>query len=160
MEDRIAHLMLKMSKFEFYLVNRDVAFATTKAVGKLNVVTGINWSTLAKQLEIKHSFADFDFAQCKFGLFKDTSPQYLAKTESGRLKWDSDDLPINSWERLLVRSYAQLRNNIAYGNKAQLPAPFTHSRTTEFLDAGDALIDFIAQTLFGGVDWETPITFR
>jgi hypothetical protein len=160
MEEEIARLMLKMSKFEFYLVNRDIELARTTAIKGLNVVTGIDWNRLARWVEAKHPFTKFDFAQSRFQAFKETAPQYLVKMESGRLGWDSDDRPIDSWERLLSRSFAQLRNNIAHGNKAQMPAPFTRDRTAQFLEAGDALIDFMAREVFDEPGWETPIVFR
>ena len=148
MEEEIARFLITTSKFEFYLISSDTKLAHTKAKGRLEIVAGINWTELAYRVETKHPFAKFDFEQSPFCIFKEASPQYLVKTESGRLKWDSDDLPIDSWERLLTRSYAQLRNNIAHGNKAHLTAQFTHDRTERFIAAGKALIDFIARQIF------------
>ena len=160
MEEVIARLLMKMSKFEFYLVNRDTELAHTRTANGLEVVTGINWTRLAQQIERAYPFSKFDFGRSSFGVLQETAPQYLVKTANGYLKWDSDDLPITSWDRLLSRSFAQLRNNLAHGNKAQMPAPFTYDRTEKFLAAGDALIDFIAAHVFDAPHWETPITFR
>ncbi|WP_146165120.1 hypothetical protein [Mycoplana dimorpha] len=93
-------------------------------------------------------------------MFKDSAPQFLVKADDGRLKWDSDEAVIDSWDRLFSRSFAQLRNNIAHGNKALMPAAFTHERTEKFLVAGHALMDFVAQAIFFRTDWDGPIAFR
>lgn len=39
-------------------------------------------------------------------------------------------------------------------------APFTHARMAQFLEAGEALVQFIARQVFGAPDWDTPIKFR
>ncbi len=158
MDEKIARFMLKVSKFEFFLINTDINLARIhKTTGN---VIGLDWARLADVVEAKNPFSEFDFQQTAFSMLKDTTPQYLVITPERRLKWDSDDQPIDSWERLLLRSFAQLRNNIAHGNKAQMPAPFTHDRTTGFLNAGDALIEFIAEHVFHDPGWQTPIEFR
>ena len=160
MEKLIAHFMLRAAKFEFYLINKDIGFAQTKHIGELEAISGVQWSKVAQHLQEKFPFESFDFDASSFALFKKTAPQLLVKGSGQRPQWDSDNEPQNSWERLLGRGYAQLRNNIAHGNKAQIPVPFTHGRTIEFLQAGNALIDFIAEALFGERDWEEPLAFR
>lgn len=160
LEEQIARFMLRVSKFEFYLVNADRDLARTISVKGLDIIAGINWSRLAQRLESRQPFSQFDFGKSPFGIFKDTAPQYLIKRSDGRLTWDSDDEPIESWERFITRSFAQLRNNVAHGNKGQMTAPFTHDRTEKFLRAGFAFIEFIAEEVFGDPTWETPIAFR
>lgn len=160
MEDRIALFMLKVSKFEFYLINKNTDLAHVRSHNGLEKVEGIDWQRLAATVEGKIPFSEFNFDVCRFGIFRGTVPQYLVKASDGRLKWDSDNDPIDSWERLLTRGFAQLRNNIAHGNKAQLPAPFTHDRTKQFLEGGEVLIDFLASQVFDDPVWETPIMFQ
>jgi hypothetical protein len=159
LEEQIARFMLRAAKFEFYLVNNNMDFAQTKPVGAFEAIAGIQWSKVAQSLQKICPFEGFDFDASPFGVLKRTAPQFLVKGDR-RLRWDSDDNPIESWERLLGRSYAQLRNNVAHGNKAQVPAAFTHERTMEFLEAGNALIDFIAVTVCGSLHWEAPIHFQ
>lgn len=160
MEEEIARLLMKMAKFEFYLVNSDSDLAHTRKTNRFDVISGINWTKLADKLERKVPFAAFDFEKTALHIFKETAPQYLVRADGGRLKWDSDDVNIDSWERLLSRSYAQLRNNLAHGNKAQMPAPFTYDRTAQLLEAGHALIEFISREAFNDPHWETPIRFQ
>jgi len=158
MEAKISQFILKVSKFEFFLINTDITLAHfDRATG---AVTGLNWTRLAALIEAEMPFSAFNFQQSGFSIFKDTAPQYLTISPEGCLKWDSDDQPIDSWERLLSRSFAQLRNNVAHGNKAQMTAPFTLGRTEGFLNAGDNLIEFIAEHVFHNPDWQTPIMFR
>lgn len=160
MEDRISKFMLKVSKFEFYLINRNVSLAKTRLQNGMSRVEGVDWHLLARSVEQIFPFAEFDFSTSGFEVFRETAPQYLVAQGGFHLKWDSDDDPIDSWGRLLGRSFAQLRNNIAHGNKAHLPAPFTQSRTEQFLDGGERLIDFIAVQVFGDPGWEQPIIYR
>ena len=160
MEEEIARFMIRAAKFEFYLVNKDRSLAQTRDVGALRVVAGVNWVMLAHKLQERHPFAMFNFYDTSFGIFVQTVPQFLVKTSDDRLAWDSDDPPIDCWDKLLCRGYSQLRNNIAHGNKEQVPAPFTIERTIQFIRAGDALVDFIAQELFAEVAWERPIVFQ
>jgi len=160
LEEQIAHFMLRAAKFEFYLVNRDTGFAQTRRSGTFDVIAGIQWGVIAQQLQVKQPFETFDFTASAFNMFRQTAPQFLVKDQNGRPRWDSDNEPVESWDRLLGRGFAQLRNNIAHGNKAQVPGPFTHSRSLEFIQAGNALIDFVAVTLFDEPRWETPIAFR
>jgi hypothetical protein len=150
--------MLEATKFEFYLVNRDQAFAHVD--GATKVVTGVNWDRVGQSIELNHPFNDFDFAGFGFQIFKKTVPQILVAKKNGGLKWDSDEVEISSWQILLGRGYAQLRNNVAHGNKAQLPAPFTYDRTKEFLEAGHRLIHFIAETHFLDEHWSYPVQFH
>ena len=160
MDARIARFMLMVSKFEFFLVNTDLSLAHIRQTNGLRKIEGTNWARVAGLVEERFPFARFDFAPSGFGIFHVTAPQYLVVGDDGVLKWDSDDESIDSWERLLARSFAQLRNNVAHGNKAQLPAPFTCDRTDQFLQAGEMLIDFIASNVFEDPGWETPIEFR
>ncbi|PBC21281.1 MULTISPECIES: hypothetical protein [unclassified Mesorhizobium] len=156
-EKDIADFMLKASKFEFFLVNRDTSLAHTNAVGGLIVISGVNWTRVAQRVEANFPFHSFDFASSGFEIFAQAAPQYLVIKHDGRLGWDCDDEPIASWDWLLSRSYAQLRNNAAHGNKHQMPAPFTYDRTARFLPAGIALMNFIANRVFSEIDWDTPI---
>ncbi|QKD03474.1 hypothetical protein EB235_19825 [Mesorhizobium loti R88b] len=157
MEQDISLFILAAAKFEFFLVNRDIRFAHVTNVRGIRAVTGVNWSVIAVDVENRFPFASFDFAGRGILIFKETVPQYLTVAWGGALKWDSDNVPIDSWDRLLARSYAQLRNNVAHGNKHQMPAPFTYQRTLEFLPAGHALMDFVATQVFDEADWNTPI---
>jgi hypothetical protein len=143
LDDKIADFMLLAAKFEFFLVNLDQAFAHVN--GTTRVVTGVNWDRVGQSLEGKHPFDEFDFAGSGLQIFKETAPQFLIAPENGGLKWDSDEVKVSSWQILLRRGYAQLRNNVAHGNKAQLPGPFTYHRTEQFLEAGHYLIHFIAR---------------
>ncbi len=126
---------------------------------KLKKVTGIEWGKLAALIEEKKKFHDFDFSTSEFGCLKTDYPQLLVEDE-GKLKWDSEETEIESWEKLLIRSYAQLRNNIAHGNKAHLPSQFTQGRTKEFMEAGRALREFIAGDIFEKPNWKEPIQFN
>ena len=74
MEDQIANFMMKESKFEFFLVNRDLALAHTAEVRGLTVVTGVNWTKLSQSVEAKFPFETFDFAQSGFRIFVSASP--------------------------------------------------------------------------------------
>ncbi|MCW0220998.1 MAG: hypothetical protein OJI67_21905 [Prosthecobacter sp.] len=159
MEHEIALFFLKASKFEYFLVSTDISLAKTSSRGLMKKIEGVNWQKVAAIAEDRCPFDAFDFAASGFAIFKETAPQFLVD-ESGELKWDSDDEPIDSWDHLLRRSYAQLRNNIAHGNKARLPSAFTYERTGKFLEAGTKLIDFIAAGLFDHPNWELPIEFR
>ena len=99
-------------------------------------------------------------AAWRLRIFAETAPQYLVAKRDGVLDWDSDNLPVDSWDRLLSRGFAQFRNNVAHGNKHQMTAPFTHERTGQFLAAAPVLIDFIATQVFDMPGWETPLMFR
>lgn len=158
MEKDIANFMLLAAKLEFFLVNLDQDFAHVD--GTSRVVRGVNWDRIGQSLESRHPFTEFDFAGSGFQIFKETVPQLLVATEGGGLKWDSDEVKVSSWQILLGRSYAQLRNNVAHGNKAQLAAPFTRDRTEEFLQAGHRLIHFIADTYSSDHAWSYKIQFQ
>lgn len=158
MDNEIAEFMLLAAKLEFFLVNLDQGFAHSD--GETSVVRGVNWERIGQSLEHMHPFAAFDFEGSGFQIFKETVPQYLVAKEDGGLKWDSDEVEVMSWPVLLGRSYAQLRNNVAHGNKAQLPAPFTRERTREFLEAGRCLIHFVASTHSTNNTWNYPIQFQ
>lgn len=157
-EYTISEFMLRASKFEFFLVNLDQQFAHVEVAN--NVVKGVNWSRVAITIEDLFPFDCFDFENSDFDVFSTTVPQRLVIQVGGGLKWDSEQVDINSWNTLLARGYAQLRNNIAHGNKAQLSAPFTHDRTLKFIQAGNALIDFIASDVLRKPDWFQPISFH
>ncbi len=158
-EDKISKFMIKISKFEFFMINENIELAHIQHKDGLQKLAGVRWEKLAALIEQKHRFSVFDFKSSGFVFFKETSPQYLVK-DNGSLKWDSDEVTIDSWSKLLTRSFAQLRNNIAHGNKAHILAPFTRQRTEEFIDAGNALVDFIAKDIFSQADWEMPIEFQ
>lgn len=158
-EDKISKFMIKVAKFEFFLINENIELAIIQDKNGLHKLVGINWQKLAALIEHKHHFSEFNFESYGFRVFKDTSPQYLVK-DNGSLKWDSDQVTIDSWGELLTRSFAQLRNNIAHGNKAYTLAPFTQKRTEEFINAGHALVDFIAKDIFSQEHWELPIEFQ
>ncbi|NOC91923.1 hypothetical protein GS614_08335 [Ruegeria sp. HKCCD6604] len=157
-DEEIAEFMLLASKFEFFLVNLDQTFAHVD--GETRAVIGINWDRVGTSLEDKFPFADFNFANSGFRIFKEEAPQYLTAKEDGGLKWDSDQVNVSDWQVLLGRSYARLRNNVAHGNKAQLPAPFTHERTKEFLEAGHCLIHFVARAHAADDSWSYAIQFQ
>lgn len=59
----------------------------------------------------------------------------------------------------MVRSFAQLRNNLAHGSKHHPAAPVTHGRTGDSLKAGHAIIDFVAEFVFKKPDWEAPLGY-
>ena len=157
MEEEISHYMLRVAKFEFFLMSMDITLAHVN--GASNAITGVNWTRLAQLVEQYHPFAHFDFDHPPIRMFKETAPQVLVKSHHDELKWDSDDVFIDSWERLFTRSFAQLRNNNAHGNKALMPAPFTYERTGQFIAAGHALMNFVGQTIFNRDDWDGPIAF-
>ena len=157
MEDEIANFMLKASKSEFFVVNQNIELALIRSVRKFTVISGVNWTKLAQRVEAKFPFKSFDFSKSGFMIFAQTAPQYLVVKEKNRIDWDSDNEPIASWDRLLSRGYAQLRNDVAHGNKKQKAAPFTYERTAQFLPAGLALMDFIATQVLSESDWDTPI---
>ena len=158
MDEEIAQFMLLAAKLEFFLVNLDQAFARVDK--KTQVVMGVNWDRIGKSLEVNHPFAEFDFRGSGFQIFKETTPQLLVSKKGGGLKWDSFEVDVSSWQILLGRSYAQLRNNVAHGNKAQLPAPFTHERTREFIEAGCLLIHFIARAHSSDDTWSYSVQFH
>ncbi len=158
LDDEIAAFMLIAAKFEFFLVNLDQDFAHLD--GTKGAVTGVNWDRVGQSLEVKHPFNEFDFEASGFHIFRETAPQLLVAKENGGLKWDSDDFEISTWQILLRRGYAQLRNNVAHGNKAQLPAPFTRDRTREFLEAGRCLIHFIARAHSSNDTWNYEVQFH
>jgi hypothetical protein len=159
-EDEIARFMLRAAKFEFFLANTGIELAQLRPLGHFNIVTGVNWTNVANRVEAKYPFEAFDFKITEFNIFRDTAPQYLVWDVERGFKWDSDNAPIDSWDRLLSRGYAQLRNNIAHGNKFQIPAAFTYERTATFLQAGHALIEFIASNVFSHPHWESPLVFQ
>lgn len=158
LDEEIADFMLLAAKLEFFLVNFDQAFAHVD--GRTKAITGVNWDRVGQSLEGMYPFSEFDFATSGFQLFKETAPQYLTVKEDGGLKWDSDEVEVSSWPILLGRGYAQLRNNVAHGNKAQLPAPFTQGRTREFLEAGRCLVRFIAGAHSSNDAWSYAVQFQ
>ncbi|RDD65289.1 hypothetical protein DU478_15390 [Thalassococcus profundi] len=157
LDEEISKFMLLAAKLEFFLVNLTQDFAHVD--GETRVVRGVNWDRIGQSLEGKHPFEEFDFVGSGFQVFKRTTPQLLVAKDGSGLKWDSDEIEVWSWQVLLGRSYAQLRNNVAHGNKAQLSAPFTHDRTREFLEAGHHLIHFIAGEYSSDESWSYAIQF-
>ena len=158
MDEEISKFMLLAAKLEFFLVNLNRDFAHVDR--ETRVVRGVNWDQVGQSLEGKYPFKEFDFVRSGFQLFKETTPQLLVAKDGGGLNWDSDEIEVSSWKVLLGRSYAQLRNNVAHGNKAQLPAPFTQDRTIEFLQAGRQLIHFIARAHSSDETWSYTVQFH
>lgn len=157
MDEEISKFMLLAAKLEFFLVNLDHNFAHVHT--ETRVVRGVNWDRVGQSLEARHPFEEFNFSKSGFQIFKDTVPQRLVAKDGGGLKWDSDEVSVSSWQVLLGRSYAQLRNNVAHGNKSQLPSPFTQDRTSKFLEAGHNLIQFIAREYSPDEFWSYAIQF-
>lgn len=157
-EREISSFLIRFAKFEYFLISKKNEIAMVDGGDQLCRVNGVNWGTVAKLLEEKHKFSGFDFSKTKFFFLKENSPQLLC-FQLGNLKWDSDSPTIDSWERLLTRSFAQLRNNIAHGSKSHLPAQFTSERTRQFVIASTGLIEFIALEIMQDKNWEEPIYF-
>lgn len=152
---------MKVARFEFFLINSNIELGKINEESSgLKKITGVNWGKLARLLEKKFKFVDFNFKEYNLEIFKNTAPQYLVKSESGQLKWDSDDKAIDSWEILLSRGFAQLRNNIAHGNKAHISSAFTQTRTEEFIESGHCLMNFIAKEIFNVEHWASEIVFK
>lgn len=156
MEQQLSEYMMRFSKFEFLLMRMDPAFVQTNAGQR---VVGVQWEAVANKVEAAFPWATFDFASSGFEIFRDEPPQYLTLSSDDTLVWDSDMELIGSWSRLLTRSFAQLRNNIAHGSKGNPPRPFTHGRTPVFLSAGHALMTFLADRLFPGQYWDEPLYY-
>ena len=148
--------MMRFSKFEFFLMRMDPAFVRTNAERR---VVGVQWEAVASKVEAAFPWASFDFGASGFEIFRNEPPQYLTLRDDDELDWDSDVQPVDSWSRLLTRSFAQLRNNIAHGSKGNPPRPFTHGRTRQFLSAGDAMMPFLAKGLFPGQHWDEPLHY-
>jgi hypothetical protein len=158
-DKNISDYLIRCAKFEYLLVCKDISLAQTEQNGLFQVVKGIEWSKLAQRLEDVRPFATFNFDTYRFGYFKSNTPQFLS-IKDGNLKWDSENKTIDSWILLVTRSFAQLRNNIAHGNKSHMAAAFTADRTEKFIDAGNNFMNFVANELFNEIDWEQPIVFR
>lgn len=156
MEQQLSEYMMRFSKFEFFLMRMDPAFVQTNAGQR---VVGVQWEAVASKVEAAFPWATFDFASSGFDIFRKEPPQYLTLRGDGELDWDSDVQPIESWSRLLTRSFAQLRNNIAHGSKGNPPRPFTHGRTPLFLSAGHAMMTFLTEGLFPGQYWDEPLNY-
>ncbi len=155
-ENKIANFMLHLSKFEFFLITfGDNEFALKNCNNK---ITGVNWIKLGKVVASKYTFSEFDFAERGFEIFKKTTPQFLVKTEN-RVKWDSEDITVDSWKILFTKGLAQLRNNIAHGNKACPPVSSRARYTEKFIDAAEALIDFVTKDVLKSPNWEKDIFF-
>ncbi|MGE0269576.1 MAG: hypothetical protein AB7S78_14090 [Candidatus Omnitrophota bacterium] len=161
-EQEISDLLLRFAKLEFYLINKNSEFARTESIGKMTKITGFDWQKVAPVIQDKASFQCYDFKNSPFKILKDEPPQFLTITQdcNKKIKWDSDDTPINSWDRFLTRSVAQIRNNIAHGNKAHIPAPFTADRTQKYIAAVNEFFEFLMEDIFDDKHWETPIIFR
>lgn len=84
MEERISHFMLRAAKLEFFLANIDVRYVHLRPLGALQVVSGINWTSVAERIEQAFPFDAFDFSTSLFSFLQSASPQYLAWShESG-----------------------------------------------------------------------------
>jgi len=161
-EKEISSFMLRFSKFEFYLIDMLPELIIASGCPKCadRKITGLDWNKLAAKLEKKITFACIKSKNMNFHMLIDQHPQYLVITPENKIKWDSDVFPINSWNDLLVKGLAQLRNNIAHGNKNHITAPFTHERTKDFLISANYLLNFIIETLLPDhKPWEMEITF-
>jgi hypothetical protein len=152
--------MLTAAKFEFFLINKNIELARIEEKAGFQKLTGVEWGKLAAFIEKKYQFSKFDFNGCPFSFLSKEVPQYLVKSKNGIPSWDSNEVIVDSWDKLLSRGYAQFRNNVAHGNKAQLPSQFTEDRTEKFLQASLALISFIATDVFDEPQWEGSILFR
>lgn len=158
-EKEIAEYLIDCAKFEYFLINENLNLGIERDIDGLKKVEGLNWTKLARLIEEKKKFKYFDFCNSGFSFLIEESPQFLVK-HAGRLKWDSNQVDIDSWEKLLTRSFAQLRNNIAHGNKSHMPSQFTQDRTEKFITAGRSLMNFIASEVFEIKQWREPIQFQ
>lgn len=158
-ENKISKFFVTVSKFEYFLINNNIKLGkVSDQSGALQKISGLDWNKLSKLIEQKQPFDLFNFSSGGFEIFKNEPPQFLVK-ENGNLKWDSDETIIDSWEILLSKSFAQLRNNIAHGNRVHLPSHFTQGRTEQFIDAGYSIMNFIAEEVLQIRNWEEPIYF-
>lgn len=78
MEEKISQYMLRMGKFEFFLVSMDIELAHVS--GANQAVMGVNWTRLAQRVENRYPFAQFDFDHPPIQMFKETAPQFLVKS--------------------------------------------------------------------------------
>ncbi|RZS76894.1 hypothetical protein EV217_5126 [Phyllobacterium myrsinacearum] len=157
MEQQLAEYMMRFAKFEFFLMRVDPGFVQKN---KENRVTGVQWDMLANEVEKVFPWATFDFDNSGFAIFKDQPPQYLIIREDHSLDWDGDADPVDDWSKLLTKSFAQFRNNIAHGSKGNPPRPFTHGRTPVFLAAGHNLMNFLTAGLFDGWYWDEELHYE
>lgn len=155
---KISDYLTRCAKFEYLLICNDISLAKINQGGSFQIVAGVEWSMLAQHLEDKHPFGTFNFNDSSFDYLKSNTPQYLT-VKDDQLKWDSDNKAVDSWILFLTRSFAQLRNNIAHGNKAHLASAHTTDRTKKFIDAGNKFMNFVAKELFNEIYWEQPIEF-
>lgn len=155
MEQHIAKLMVRMAKFEFFMIKSRHDLAQVNGNGK---VEGFQYSVLANLVEDVVPFNRFDFDESNFSIFRYEPPQYLV-LRNNVLSWDGDGFEISNWEALLTKSYAQLRNNLAHGSKSLQAVQFTHGRSSLYLAAGHAVIDFIGSDVFKNPNWEASLEY-
>lgn len=154
-EERLSQYLLRAVKFEFYLISEEPTFAQTNGSGR---VTGIQWGKVAKKIEDKK--CSFKEIPDSFIVLKKNPPRFLRK-EDNQLTWSKrDDVAIESWRCLLKKGLAQLRNNIAHGSKALPHMDVEQGRVESLLEAGTALMGFIAKELFSDNNWEQSITLQ
>lgn len=156
MEELVSRAMLRISKFEFYLLSRDVGLARLGADRK---VIGIDYEKLAEKIEPIHEFNEFDFENSDFKIFKNEPPQFIVLREDQTLQWYSDCIAVTNWKLFFKHGYVQLRNNLAHGNKNFPAFHFTSGRTEQYLKAADALIDFVSAGILNDPDWETVLEY-
>jgi|GEM_PF-5963767 len=139
LEQKISDYLIRCAKFEYFLIRHNPSFAKTNTDGK---ITGVNWKELAKAIEELHPFSG---AIPDFAILKSDPPGFLV-AESGKIDWKKNPAKIDTWKKLLISSFAQLRNNIAHGSKAH-PAEASPDRALKLIEAGDRLMVFIAQNV-------------
>ncbi len=74
MEEMISQYMLRMGKFEFFLVSMDIELAHVS--GANQTVVGVNWTRLAQRVENCYPFAQFDFDHPPSGCSRKRRPSY------------------------------------------------------------------------------------
>lgn len=158
MESTISEFMLLAAKFEFFLATHNRNFVHID--GTTHKVIGMNWENVATSLSTAYPFNSFDFASSGFEYLVKTVPQHLIWPPDAAPRWDSEEVDVNSWHILIQKGYAQVRNNVAHGNKALLPAPFTPERTEKFIIAATALIHFVVEAHEGSPYWNAEIHFQ
>lgn len=155
LEKSLALYLLSAAKFEFYLIEKNIAFAKLNGSGK---VIGVDWSEVAVELEQKQIFARMDMVNLLFATLKSEPPFYLISNHNSP-EWKKFEGNIESWDDLLKYGLAQLRNNIAHGSKglAHMGQP---DRAIPLMKAGRALMCFIADALFDNKNWEQSVELQ
>ncbi|WP_425073713.1 hypothetical protein [Sagittula sp. S175] len=157
-EEDIAGFMMRASKLEFAIVQRDCQRFARTARGDPTKVVGYDVEPVSEALEAAQPFS-VGYANSKvFGFLAEHSPSWLVRVE-GQLGWSARhdfSAAEQSWLQTL-KNYAQLRNNVAHGNK-MLPAAETGDRTEAFLGAARNFQDEVAR-LLDLQGWNADIQF-